>query len=318
MSKIEKQSTNLPSSQPIIGNFQRIKLLAQELGFDDCGVSSAEFLEEELHHLNQWLANGMHGEMGYMERNLEKRIDPRILVPNAKTIVSVILSYFPGDPKISTTPPKISRYALSRDYHDVIKDKLHLLLELIRKEFGSVEGRAFVDSAPVLEKAWAASAGLGWIGKNSLLINKNIGSFFFIGELIIDLPIEPPETKISNRCGTCTRCIDACPTGAIVSPMVIDSRKCISYLTIEKKSSLTDDEQKLLNGWCFGCDICQEVCPWNSKISISKFGGLIPKQEVLNILPDQLKSISENKFKEIFSDTPLSRAGWERVISNCK
>jgi len=295
---------------------QQIKSLALEVGFDGCGVYSACFLTEEDNRIKHWLAEGMNGEMGYMERNLEKRLDPRILVPNSKSVISVLISYYPGSPKISTESPKISRYALSHDYHDVIKDKLHLLLELIQKEFGQVEGRVFVDSAPVLEKAWAVRAGLGWIGKNSLLINSKLGSYVFIGELIVNLEIESTPSQIRNYCGTCTRCVDACPTGAIVSPSVIDSRKCISYLTIEKKSALTDDEVKMLNGWCFGCDICQEVCPWNSKINISKCEELMPKQEILSILPVEMRTISNEKFNTIFKNTPLLRSGWERVVMN--
>ncbi len=295
---------------------QKIKTFALEVGFDACGVSSADFLEEEDTHIKHWLAEGMNGEMGYMERNLEKRLDPRILVPNAKSVISVLISYYPESPKISVEPPKISRYALSHDYHDVVRDKLYLLLNLIQKEFGQVEGRAFVDSAPVLEKAWAVRSGLGWIGKNSLLINSKLGSYIFIGELIIDLEIEPSISEIRNHCGTCTRCIDACPTGAILSPSVIDSRKCISYLTIEKKSALTDNEVKMLNGWCFGCDICQEVCPWNSKINISKCEELIPKQEILRLSPVEMRTISNEKFNTIFKNTPLLRTGWERVVTN--
>jgi len=301
--ELEQRSTN---------NGQLIISLALKVGFDACGISKAEFLKEDSDFLNQWLSNGNHGEMGYMERNIEKRVDPRILVPNAKSVISVILSYYPGNPDISTTPPKISRYALSSDYHEVIKQKLHELLELIRQEFGKVEGRAFVDSAPVLDKAWAVRAGLGWIGKNSLLINQKLGSYTFIGELILDLEIEPTSSFVPNHCGTCTRCIDSCPTGAIVSPGIIDSRKCISYLTIEKKSEITTEEFKMLNGWCFGCDICQEVCPWNSKVKISECKDLLPKQEILNINSSDLKSLSKAEFELIFHDTPLNRSGFER------
>jgi epoxyqueuosine reductase len=235
-------------------------------------------------------------------------------VSNAKSIISVLINYYSGSPKKSTQPPKISRYALSHDYHGVLRDKLHVLLKLIQKEFELVEGRAFVDSAPILEKAWAVRSGLGWIGKNSLLINPKLGSYIFIGELIVDLEVKPSIPEIRNHCGTCTRCIDACPTGAIVSPSVIDSRKCISYLTIEKKSALTHEELKMLNGWCFGCDICQEVCPWNSKINISKCEELIPKQEILSLSPEEIQSISNEKFKMIFKNTPLIRSGWERVV----
>jgi len=303
--KSERQATS---------NEQRIKSLALQIGFDACGVSPADFLAEDESHLKHWLAQGMNGEMGYMERNLEKRIDPRVLVPNAKSVISVLLNYYPGNPKISTTTPKISRYALSKDYHVVLKDKLYQFLELIRREFGRIEGRAFVDSAPVLERTWAVHAGLGWIGKNSMLINPKLGSYVFIGELIVDLEIESTSMTVPNRCGSCTRCMDGCPTGAIVSSGVIDSRKCISYLTIEKKTPLTEDETKMLNGWCFGCDICQEVCPWNSKVSISKCEKLASKQEIMNLSLEDLKSISKEKFDGIFMDTPLCRVGREKVI----
>lgn len=296
----------------------KIHSLALEVGFDGCGISSADNLDSENKHLNDWLNSGMHGEMGYMERNIDKRLDPRVLVPNAKSVISVILNYYPGDPDISTISPKISRYSLSRDYHDVLKDKLYKLLDLIRNEFGKVEGRTFVDSAPVLERVWAERARLGWIGKNSMLINPKLGSYIFIGELIIDLELEPSKSIAPNRCGTCTRCMDACPTGAIVSPKVIDSRRCISYLTIEKKSPLGNEEQNSLNGWCFGCDICQEVCPWNSKLSISTVKELQPKTEIVNLDSKELQTISKDKFDNIFSDTPLTRSGWERVVSNTK
>ncbi|MHC1703778.1 MAG: tRNA epoxyqueuosine(34) reductase QueG [Tenuifilaceae bacterium] len=301
--------------QRITNNEQRIQSLALKVGFDACGISKAEFLKEDSEFLNQWLSNGNHGEMGYMERNIEKRVDPRTLVPNAKSVISVILNYFPGNPDISTTPPKVSRYALSKDYHEVIKEKLTELLELIRLEYGNVDGRTFVDSAPVLDKAWAVRAGLGWIGKNSLLINKKLGSYTFIGELIIDLEIKTTTSVVPNHCGTCTRCIDSCPTGAIISPGIIDSRKCISYLTIEKKSDLTTEEFKMLNGWCFGCDICQEVCPWNSKVKISECKDLLPKQEILNLKSNDLISLSKAEFERIFHDTPLNRSGFERFNS---
>lgn len=306
MNNLEQQSTN---------NNQRITSLALEVGFDACGICKADYLQDQVMHLHHWLDSDYQGEMGYMERNIEKRLDPRVLVPNAKSIISLLLSYYPGNPEISITPPKISRYALSLDYHVVVKDKLYQLLGLIRKEFGNVEGRAFVDSAPVLEKSWAVRAGLGWIGKNSLLINPKLGSYVFIGELIIDLEIEPTFKQIPNRCGTCTRCIDACPSGAIVSPRVIDSRKCISYLTIEKKTPLTYEETQMLNGWCFGCDICQEVCPWNGKAINTKCVEIKPKQEILNITSIDLKSLTRIKFDSIFSETPLTRIGYEKFFS---
>ena len=256
--------------------------------------------------------------MQYMERNIDKRLDPTILVPNAKSIVSVVLNYFPGNPKISTVAPKISRYALSADYHTIIKKMLWQLLDSLRTDFGEINGRAFVDSAPVLERAWAQKAGLGWIGKNSMLINPKLGSYIFIGELILDVDVEPSRASIPSRCGSCTRCIDSCPTGAIIAPQVIDAQKCISYLTIEKKSPLTTTEQENLNGWCFGCDICQEVCPWNSKATPQKLSSLLPKKELLNLEGNKLLSLSEESFNNTFSDTPVLRAGYKKCIENAK
>ncbi|MDD2197280.1 MAG: tRNA epoxyqueuosine(34) reductase QueG [Bacteroidales bacterium] len=294
-----------------------VETLAKHVGFDAYGVSSAGELTESINPFNRWISSGMNGEMGYMERNADKRLDPTILVPNAKSVVSVLLNYFPGNPIISTKPPKISRYALSVDYHTVIKEMLWQLLDSLRKEFGTINGRAFVDSAPVLERAWAQKSGLGWIGKNSMLINPKIGSYTFLGELIVDADIEPSTNQVPNRCGSCTRCIDACPTGAIISPGNVDGRKCISYLTIEKKSPLTLDEQKSLSGWCFGCDICQEVCPWNSKIEIQTLPSISPKKIVLEINEEELSVISEEKFTKTFSDTPVSRSGYNRFIQNC-
>lgn len=295
-----------------------IEILAKDAGFDACGVSSAGILTDSINPFTSWTNDGMNGEMAYMERNSEKRLDPTLLESNAKSVISVLLNYFPGNPTISSKPPKISRFALSVDYHTVIKEMLWQLLDSLRKEFGTINGRAFVDSAPVLERAWAQKSGLGWIGKNSMLINPKIGSYTFLGELIVDADIEPSVNEIPNRCGSCTRCIDACPTGAIVSAGVIDARKCISYLTIEKKSQLTPEEQKNLNGWCFGCDICQEVCPWNSKIKVQTLRTILPKKIVLEISDEELPSISEDKFVKVFTDTPVSRANYAKFIENCQ
>lgn len=295
-----------------------VEAFAKNVGFDACGVTPAGELTDRIKPFNGWINDGMHGEMGYMERNSDKRLDPTLLVPNAKSVVSVLLNYFPGNLPISTKPPKISRYALSVDYHTVIKNMLWQLLDSLRKEFGTINGRAFVDSAPVLERAWAQKSGLGWIGKNSMLINPKIGSYTFLGELIVDVDIETSVNQIPNRCGSCTRCIDACPTGAIVSAGVIDARKCISYLTIEKKSQLTPEEQESLNGWCFGCDICQEVCPWNSKIKVQTLRTILPKKIVLEISDEELPSISEDKFVKVFTDTPVSRANYAKFIETCQ
>ncbi len=288
------------------------------MGFDACGVSQACALANSEPKLKEWLKDGMHGEMGYMERNVDKRIDPTLLVPGGKSVVSVLLNYFPGNPEISVNSPRISRYALGTDYHTVMKEMLWAMLELMRKDFGAINGRAFVDSAPVLERAWAVKAGLGWIGKNSMLIHPKLGTFTFIGELIVSLEIEPSTTQMPNRCGTCTRCIDACPTGAIVTPGVVNARKCISYLTIEKKSPLTDYEKQSLNGWCLGCDICQEVCPWNGKIKLASLNKIEPKKEITNLKGSQLQNLTEQDFNSIFGKTPIDRAGYERFVGNCR
>ena len=298
--------------------FKRVEQLAISIGFDACGVCPAHKLSENQPPFEEWISKGMHGEMQYMERNIDKRLDPTLLVPNAKSVISVLLNYFPGNPILSTTAPKISRYALSADYHIIIKKMLWQLLDSLRADFGEINGRAFVDSAPVLERAWAQKAGLGWIGKNSMLISPKLGSYTFIGELILDVDIEPSRTSIPNRCGSCTRCIDSCPTGAILAPQIIDAQKCISYLTIEKKSSLTTTEQESLNGWCFGCDICQEVCPWNSKATPQKLSSLLPKEEVLSLDANKLLNLSEESFNSIFSDTPVLRTGYKRFIENAK
>ncbi len=258
----------------------------------------------------------MHGEMVYMARNIEKRIDPISLVPKAKSIVTVLLHYFTGNHEISTTPPKISRYALSADYHTTMKGMLWAMLEKLRHQFGEVNGRAFVDSAPVLERAWAMRSGLGWIGKNSLLIHPKMGSYVFIGELIVDREIEPSIKSVPNHCGNCTRCIDACPAGAILAPMIIDSRKCISYLTIEKKSPLSQEEVFSLNGWCFGCDICQEVCPWNHKlpIGVSSFVKPIIDTNCLNTI--EVVNSTEADFNHKYSNTPIARTGLRKFTSS--
>lgn len=293
---------------------QRIVKLATDVGFDACGVSAVAELVEEKERFTAWIANGYHAEMGYMARNFEMRLDPSLIVPNAKSVISVVLSYKREDLPIINNSPKISRYAVGSDYHGVIKSMLFELLSRIRVEFGSVNGRAFVDSAPVMERAWAVKAGLGWIGKNSNLIHPTLGSYFFIGELIIDVEIEPSDVVVPNRCGTCTRCIDACPTDAIISPKVIDANKCISYINIEKKTPLTEQESSTLTGWCFGCDICQEVCPWNKKAAIKNHPQL-QNSKLNDLLPEQLANMSESEFEGIFADTPLMRAGYAKLIA---
>lgn len=292
---------------------QRIVELASEVGFDTCGVSAVEELVEEKERFADWIAERYNAEMAYMDRNFEMRMNPALIVPNAKSVISVLLSYKREDLKFITNQPKISRYALGPDYHGVIKNMLFELMNKIRVEFGNVNGRAFVDSAPVLERAWAVNAGLGWIGKNSNLINPTLGSFVYIGELIVDADIEPTNKIIPNRCGNCTRCIDGCPTVAIVKPNVIDASKCISYLNIEKKTPLTEQEFTMLNGWCFGCDICQEVCPWNKKAECKSHLQL-QSEKINGLTVEQLLNVTEEEFENLFADTPLMRAGYQKVM----
>lgn len=237
-----------------------IKAEAKRLGFISCGISKAEFLEQEAPRLEAWLKKEMHGEMKYMENHFDKRLDPTKLVEGSKSVISLLLNYFPSSFQKDEEAPKISKYAYGTDYHFVIKDKLKQLLNFISEEIGEVHGRAFVDSAPVLDKAWAAKSGLGWIGKNSNLLTQQVGSFYFIAELIVDLDLEY-DTPVTDHCGTCTACIDACPTQAIVEPYVVDGSKCISYFTIELKEEIPSSYKNTFDNWMFGCDVCQDVCP---------------------------------------------------------
>ncbi|HCX24700.1 MAG: tRNA epoxyqueuosine(34) reductase QueG [Flammeovirgaceae bacterium] len=246
----------------IHGNTHLVKSLATELGFSFCGISKAEFLEEEAPKLEEWLKRGYQGEMGYLENHFDKRLDPTKLVPGARSVVSLVYNYYPKEQHQSDQGPKIAKYAYGQDYHHVVKDKLKELVDRIREKVGQIEGRVFVDSAPVMERQLAAKSGIGWIGKNSLLLNRNMGSFFFLAELIIDLELEP-DGPIKDYCGTCTACQDACPTDAIPQPYVIDGSKCISYLTIELKDEIPNEFKGRMENWAFGCDICQDVCPWN-------------------------------------------------------
>jgi epoxyqueuosine reductase len=241
---------------------QLIKEEARRLGFDFCGISTAAFLEEEAPRLEQWLLQNMHGKMKYMENYFEKRLDPRKLVDGARSVISLLYNYFPSVHRVNEDTPKLSKYALGKDYHLVVKEKLEELMFYISSAAGAVNGRAFVDSAPVLDRAWAKKSGLGWIGKNTNLITREQGSFFFIAELIIDLDLKP-DSAMEDYCGTCTACIDACPTEAIVKPYVVDGSKCISYFTIELKEEIPASMKGKFENWVFGCDICQDVCPWN-------------------------------------------------------
>ena len=294
---------------------QVIKDEALRLGFFQVGFSKADFLKDEAPHLEQWLTNGMHGSMTYMERNFDKRLDPRLLVDGAKSVISFLINYFPEKEQVHPDAPKISRYAYGKDYHTVIKDKLHELIEYMRAEIGEVNGRAFTDSAPVLDRAWAKKSGLGWIGKNNNLIHPKNGSYFFIAELILDIELEP-DASILDYCGTCSRCIDACPTDAIIKPHVVDGSKCISYFTIELKDAFPTHLQNNFENWAFGCDVCQEVCPWNRFSKPTTEPAFQPKKEILEMNSSEWNDITEDVFKKIFYDSPIKRTGLNGLKRN--
>ena len=296
-----------------------IKLEADRLGFISCGVSKADFLEEEAPRLEKWLKEGKNGQMGYMENHFDKRLDPRLLVPGAKSVISLLYNYYPAVNQRDDTY-KISKYAYGRDYHFVIKDKLKSLFEYIKNEIGAVEGRVFVDSAPVLDKAWAARSGLGWIGKNSNLLAKKTGSFFFIAELILDLELEP-DTPVTDHCGSCTACIDACPTEAIYEPYRVDGSKCISYFTIELKEEIPQSEKGKFDDWMFGCDICQDVCPWNRFSKAHNEPLFDPHPDLLAFTKSDWEEITQETFAKIFQKSAVKRtkfAGLQRNISFLK
>lgn len=297
-------------------NAQKIKQFAKELGFSFCGISKAEFLEEEAPRLETWLQQGMHGKMSYMENHFDKRLDPRLLVPGAKSVVSLLFNYY-TEKKQNADAPKVSKYAFGEDYHYVVKDKLHLFLQKINDEIGAVAGRAFVDSAPVLDKAWAKKSGLGWIGKNANLINKGHGSFFFIAELIIDLELDA-DGPVKDYCGTCTACIDACPTDAIVEPYVVDGSKCISYLTIELRDSIPLEFKNKMTEWAFGCDICQDVCPWNRFSKPHQEWRFEASEDFLGMKKNDWVEMTEEVFTQRFKKSPLSRAGYLGLIKNVR
>ena len=297
---------------------QQIKQKAFELGFSFVGISKATFLEQEARRLEDWLKDKRHGKMSYMENYFDKRTDPRLLVDDAKSVITVLQNYYTQQKQTDSTAPKISMYALGKDYHFIIKEKLRKLHQFINEHIGEVNARGFVDSAPVLDKAWAEKSGLGWIGKHSNLINKQQGSYFFIGELIVDLELET-DGPIKDYCGTCTKCIDACPTEAIIQPYVVDGSKCISYLTIELKDQILPTEFKgKMDNWMFGCDICQQVCPWN-KFSIQhEEPWFNPNERLLNFTKKEWDELSKDTFNEVFKKSPVKRAKFEGVNRNLK
>ncbi|MDX5585670.1 MAG: tRNA epoxyqueuosine(34) reductase QueG, partial [Aureibaculum sp.] len=296
-------------------NTNLIKTEAKRLGFLSCGISKAQFLEEEAPRLEKWLNQEMHGEMQYMENHFDKRLDPTKLVQDSKSVVSLLLNYYPAQIQEDKSAPKISKYAYGTDYHFVIKDKLKSLLQIINGEIGEVHGRAFVDSAPVLDKAWAAKSGLGWIGKNSNLITQKVGSFYFIAELILDLELDY-GLPITDHCGTCTACIDACPTQAIVEPYVVDGSKCISYFTIELKNEIPLSVKGQFENWMFGCDICQDVCPWN-RFSKSHNEPLFnPNPELSSMTQTDWEEITEEVFQKIFKKSAVKRTKFSGLQRN--
>ena len=283
-----------------------------------CGISKAEFLEQEAPRLENWLKNNRNGEMSYMENHFDKRLNPTLLVDDGKSVISLLLNYYPEQLQseiVGSDSYKISKYAYGQDYHFVIKEKLKELLFSIQETIGDVSGRAFVDSAPVLDKAWAAKGGLGWIGKNSNLLTQKVGSFYFIAELIIDLDLEY-DYSTTDHCGTCTACIDACPTDAIVAPYIVDGSKCISYFTIELKENIPQEMKGKFNDWAFGCDICQDVCPWNKFSKAHNEPLFNPNPELFSMTKKDWKEITEETFRIVFKDSPLKRAKFSGLKRN--
>lgn len=291
-----------------------IKDEAKRLGFMSCGVSKAEFLEEEAPRLEKWLTKNMNGQMAYMENHFDKRLDPTKLVEGSKSVISLLLNYYPEDTQ-NNDALKISKYAYGQDYHHVIKSKLRELQEFITSNIGEVEGRAFVDSAPVLDKAWAAKSGLGWIGKNSNLITQKVGSFYFIAELIVDIELAY-DSAVTDHCGTCTACIDACPTQAIVDPYVVDGSKCISYFTIELKNEIPAEVRGKFDDWIFGCDVCQDVCPWNRFSKPHNEPLFNPHPDLLSMTKKDWQEITEDVFRKVFKKSAVKRTKFSGLQRN--
>ncbi len=292
-----------------------VKQIANNLGFMSCGISKAEFLEKEATRLEQWLKKGMHGSMSYMENYFDKRLNPTLLVEGAKSVVTLLLNYYP-EQKQNATSPQISKYAYGNDYHEVIKAKTKKFIEQIRQQIGEVQGRAFVDSAPVMDKVWAQKSGLGWIGKNSNVIQKQSGSFFFIAHLIIDLDLDYENITHQDFCGTCTKCLDACPTQAIVAPYIVDGSKCISYFTIELKESIPQEYQNKLSNWIFGCDICQDVCPWNRFSKPHQEPDFINTTGILDFETKDWAEITESTFSTYFKNSAIKRPKFKGLKRN--
>ena len=298
-------------------NTKFIKDESKRLGFSSCGISKARFLSEEADNFEKWLTKGYQGSMSYLEKNIDKRLDPRLLVPGSKSVISLSYNYFPPKKLNEENNFIISKYAYGKDYHKVLKKKLKKLFASIREKIGEIEGRVFVDSAPIHERAWAKLSGLGWVGKNSLLINKNKGSYFFLAEIICDLELEYDE-PVLNRCGSCTRCIDACPTDAITEAQVIDANKCISYLTIENKENIPEELNGSLTDSIFGCDICQDVCPWNKRSTPHNEKEFLPNKELKKLKRKDWIELTEETFNKIFEGSAVKRTKYKGLTRNIK
>jgi epoxyqueuosine reductase len=297
---------------------QVVKQAAGSLGFEFCGIAKAQTLDEDASRLENWLNKGMHGSMKYMENHFDLRIDPQKLVPGAKSVITLLINYFPSKTQ-NDNSPKISKYAYGKDYHDLIKNKLRNFLQILREKIGEVHGRGFVDSAPVLERSWAQRSGLGWIGKNGNLITKQSGSFYFIATLITDLELDYDDPFAKDYCGSCTKCIDTCPTQAILPEKIVDGSKCISYFTIELKEMMIPSEMKgKFHNWMFGCDVCQDVCPWNRFSKGTDEIELKPIHEVINFTFKDWEDLTEESFKKIFKDSPIRRSKYAGIKRNLK
>lgn len=313
-----KNSFDLKRLQQTISHTAFIKQAARQLGFQFCGIAKAEKLDADAKRLEAWLSKGMNGTMLYMENYFELRVDPSKLVPGAKSVITLMLNYYPSA-KQKEEAPKISKYAYGKDYHEVIRSKLKLLVQSIKENIGEINGRGFVDSAPVLERAWAQKSGLGWIGKNGNLISKQSGSFFFLATLICDLELEYDSPFAKDYCGSCTKCIDTCPTDAILPGKIIDGSKCISYFSIELKDALIDESMNgKFENWMFGCDICQDVCPWNRFSKPNNEISFTPIPEILNLSTKSWEEMTEETFKQIFKHSPLMRTKFAGIKRNLK
>ena len=303
-----------------IHHTQLIKDQAQKLGFDLCGIAKAEFLKEEAPRLETWLKKGYHGQMSYMQNHFDKRLDPTLLVPGARSVISLTYNYFPEELQREASY-KISKYAYGEDYHGVIKDKLKDMVACLKQEIGDFHARIFTDSAPVMERSWAQRSGLGWIGKHSLLISKKKGSYFFLAEIICDLELEYDHPFATDHCGTCTRCIDACPTRAILPDSTVDASKCISYFTIELKDEIPSEMKGTFDDWMFGCDLCQDVCPWNRFSVAHRENRFQPQPEILNYSKKEWQEITEDIFNDLFKNSPVKRtrfSGFKRNLDFLK